>query len=450
MTPAAGGGAPGASEALVRAALACIERDNPSLGALTEVFASRALAEARAQDSSQDRNEGHATVDSQMSSALAGQPLVVKDLIDTTPGVCRAGLETLRDYRPQHDAEVVVGLRRAGAVVVGLSATDRAGFGVRTPAVRHPDAPDLTVGGSSGGSAVAVRAGFAAAALGTDTGGSVRIPAACCAVAGYKPSFGRVPVAGVRALAPSLDHVGLLAPRVRDLAAWQPLLDPSLAGESPATGRSPTRIGVDRNYFADAEPEVRDTFEAALRAAVAAGLEVRPIRLPDPDSVQRVHPVIFSVEAAGCYSEAFGDRMAALPAGIQKVLSYGAGIPHDEYERQCRARDDLRDRVDAALEEVDVLILPTLPAAPPARDAAGIMLAGREHPFTAALVRYTALFNLTGHPVLALPYGRLACGLPASLQVVGPCDRDDALMAFGLALEESLASGGRTPEAMQP
>ncbi|MDZ7839846.1 MAG: amidase [Gammaproteobacteria bacterium] len=307
----------------------------------------------------------------------------------------------------------------------------------------------LTVGGSSGGSAVAVRAGFAAAALGTDTGGSVRIPAACCGVAGLKPSFGRVPVAGVRPLAPSLDHVGLLAPSLRDLATWQPLIDPILAGEPPASPRAPARIGVDRNYYADADPEVRDAVEQALQSAAAAGAEVRDVRLPDPDGVQPVHMVLFAVEAAAAYRETFTGPTAELPQTIQKVLAYGAEIPHDEYQRQSRARDDLRARVDAALDEVDLLMLPTLPLAPPARDAGRITLAGREHAFTAALIRYTMLFNHTGHPVLALPFGRLACGLPASLQLVGPRDRDAVLMAYGRALEESIASAGSAAQRGQ-
>lgn len=436
--PVAGGGVSGTAEALVRAALTRIERDNPRLGALTEVFTSRALDEAHALDG--------AAADGPAPSAVAGQPLAVKDLIDTTPGVCRAGLEALRDYRPEHDAEVVARLRRAGAVVVGVSATDRAGFGVRTPEVRHPDIPGLSVGGSSGGSAVAVRAGFAAAALGTDTGGSVRIPAACCGVAGFKPSFGRLPMAGVRPLAPSLDHVGMLAPRVRDLAAWQPLLDPSPGGTAPAPYRGAVRVGVDRSYFADADPGVRAAVEQALRAAADSGMEVRDVRLPHPDSVAPVHSVIFSREAAACYRETFDGRAEELPATIRQVLAWGAEIPAEEYERQCRARDALRARVDAALADVDVLMLPTLPVAPPARDAARITLAGREHPFTAALLRYTMLFNHTGHPVLALPYGRLAGGLPASLQLVGSRDRDDALISLGLRLEERLASGERTPQ----
>ncbi len=436
---AAGFAAPGTGEARVRAVLARIEHDNPRFGALTEVFARRALAEARVWD--------RASTDGPPPSAVTGQPLVVKDIIDTTPGVCRAGLEALRDYRPRRDAEVVARLRRAGAIVVGVSATDRAGFSVRTPAVRHPDQPALTVGGSSGGSAAAVRAGFAAAALGTDTGGSVRIPAACCGVVGFKPGFGRVPVAGVRPLAASLDHVGILVSRMSDLAAWQPLLDPSLAGIRPTPHRGPARVGVDRAYFADADSEVRDAFEEALNAASAAGLEICAVTLPDPDSVRLVHLVIFAFEAAAYYTDTFRDRLETLPNGIQSLVAYGADITRDEYRRQCHARKTLRARVDAALQQVDVLLLPTLPVAPPVRDATAVTLAGREHEFTAALIRYTALFNHTGHPVLALPYGRLACGVPASLQVVGRRDGDDALLGFGLALEEWLASSGREAQS---
>src|SRR5690606_23942898 len=230
-----------------------------------------------------------------------GVPLALKDLIDVTPARCCAGLPFLRDYRPESDAEVTRRLREAGAVILGVGQTDPGAFDVRTLACTHPLHPERVVGGSSGGSGAAVAAGFAMATLGSDTGGSIRIPAACCGVAGFKPTYGRVPVDGVRPLAWSLDHVGPLARSVEDIAAVQRVLDSEFSREAATLG-SPV-VGVDEAYFDDAQPEVKDAVREALEAARTLGWKIVNVSLPSPDTVMDFHMVNLPCEAAAYHFE---------------------------------------------------------------------------------------------------------------------------------------------------
>jgi len=415
------------AEALARVALARIARENPHLGAFTAVLEARARADARAADAAP------------VTPALAGLPVAVKDLIDTTPAVCPGGLPFLSTYRPARDALAVRRLRAAGAVILGVTASDPGGFGVRTAAVRHPHAPERTVGGSSGGSAAALAAGLCLAALGTDTGGSVRIPAACCLVAGFKPSFGRVPVRGVRPLATSLDHVGPMARRVADLAALQAVLDPGFGRTRRRAALAGACVGVDPGYFADADPEVRAGMDQAREACRALGAAVREVSLPGPDDIAEVHLAVFSAEAAAYHLGVFPDRLAEYPRQARRIIEIGGGQLAWCYLQALEERTRIRRRVDTALHQVDFLLLPTLPVLAPARDAERVLLAGRDTHFTAALIRYVCLFNHTGHPVLSLPVRRVQPGLGVSAQLVGRRGADADVLALGAALERVLA-----------
>lgn len=398
--------------------------------AITDVLAASARQEARRAD--RWRAAGR------MPSAIAGVPVVVKDIIDTPPAACSAGLSFLAEYRPEKPATVVRRLRRAGAVVLGVTASDPGAFGVRTPSVRHPQGGDRTVGGSSGGSGAALAAGFAFAALGTDTGGSIRIPAACCAVAGLKPTRGRVPTTGVRPLVWSLDHVGPLTPRVADLPFIQPVLDPRYAstGAPPARGRS--RIGHDPAYYRDADAAVRDGIEAVLASCHALGCEVVEVSLPDPDDVLEVHTTIFCAEAAAYHGDTFPEHIANYPDEAKVLLDLARGHTGADYVRAARRRAEITRRVETLFKSVDLLVLPTLPVLPPRRDAPTVAVAGKETNFTLALVRYTCLFDHTGHPVVAMPSKVLGPGLATSVQVVAGLRRDAAAVAFAGALERQL------------
>jgi Asp-tRNA(Asn)/Glu-tRNA(Gln) amidotransferase A subunit family amidase len=415
---------------LVEAALARIEAFNPLLGAMTEVLAKTARAEARRADRA--RGSGKPPSD------LAGVPVVVKDIIDTTPAVCSAGLSFLGDYRPAADATVVRRLRRGGAAIVGVSASDPGAFGVRTDKVTHPQAPGLTVGGSSGGSGAALAAGFGFAALGTDTGGSIRIPAACCQIAGLKPTLGRITTKGIRPLVWSLDHVGPMTRKARDLAIVARVLDPRFDQSARRPARRRPVIGHAPAYSADADPEVERGLRHALEACRGLGAEVIEVALPPPDDVMDVHGKVFCAESAAYHFAAFPGRLADYVGTARQLLELAKEHKGYEYVQAMNRRAEFRRQVQALFTRIDVLLVPTLPVLPPRVDTRSVVVGGIERDFTLALVRYTALFDHTGHPVVSLPASVVAPGIGTSVQVVGPHHHDAEVVAFAARLERAM------------
>jgi len=402
---------------------------NPRVNALREIMGDSARREARRVDRliQTGRDPG----------PLAGVPVAVKEIIDTTPAVCSAGFEFLSDYRPERDAPVVRRLRRAGAIIIGVAISDPGAFGVRTAATHHPQAAGRTVGGSSGGSGAALAAGFCAAALGTDTGGSIRIPAACCAIAGLKPTRGRVPTVGVRPLVWSLDHVGPMARSVADLTAMQRVLD-SRFRHTRKAGSTAVVVGHDPRYYRDAETLVVRGMENALRACRTLGAEVREVTLPDPEEMQNVHLVIFCAESAAYYHTAFPDQRHSYPEAAGLLIELANRHTGHQYVHAMRQRADITRRVDALFDSVDVLLAPTTPVLPPAHDAETVELNGKAIDFTSAMILYTCLFDHTGNPVVAMPSAYYGPGIASSIQVIGPTDRDGDVLAFAERLEAAL------------
>ncbi len=415
---------------LTELALERIAAQNSRLNALSEVLTDTARREAARVD--QRRRAGRPL------GVLAGVPVVAKEIIDTTPAVCSAGLPYLADYRPARDAPVVRRLRRAGAVIVGVSVSDPGAFGVRTAAVTHPQASELTVGGSSGGSGAALAAGLCFAALGTDTGGSIRIPSACCVTSGLKPTRGRVSTEGVRPLVWSLDHVGPMTRRVSELAAVEAVFDPRFARTRTAEASGRVVVGHDPAYYADAEPAVKQGMDAALDACRSLAVEVREVSLPRPDDVIDMHAVIFCAESAAYYLARFADRRNEFPETQRTLIDLAETHTGYQHVQAMRARAEITRRVDGLFDEVSYLLSPTLPVLAPRRDAPAIMVAGRELDFTLALVRYTCLFDHTGHPVVAMPASVVGTGVGTGIQIIGPRNRDADVIAFAERIERSL------------
>ncbi len=416
------------SSELIRLMLQRIDDLNPHLQALSDVLSEHARWEALQADR---RLAGGPLGD------LTGVPIVIKDIIDTTPAVCSAGLPFLFDYRPLEDALVVKRLRRAGAVILGVSATDAGAFGVRTPMVYHPQAPDHNVGGSSGGSAAALAAGFCFAALGTDTGGSIRIPSACCLVTGFKPTFGRLSTAGIRPLVWSLDHVGPMARHVSDLGIIQRIIDPKF-GRILRKTQGKGVIGHDPNYYHDAIPEVQDGMIRVLGLCRDINVGVREISLPDPDEVQSIHRTIFCSESAAYHFGTFPGRLHEYPGVARELLELSKGITGDQYVHAMRQRAMWRRRMAEVFEKVDFILSPTLPVLAPRREVERMKVAGVERPVQATLLRYTRLFNHTGNPVVSLPITMIRPGIGVSVQVVGPSHHDADVIEFAGQLENIL------------
>jgi amidase len=350
--------------------------------------------------------------------------VAVKDAIDMAGVITTAGCVAVRDRAipATSDALCLAGVRAADAFIVGKTtltelcispAGDNAEFG--TPV--NPVAPDRIPGGSSSGSAVSVASGEADIGLGTDTGGSVRIPAACCAIVGLKTTWGRIPTAGVWPLAPSLDTVGPLARDIVGVATGMRLIEPHWTIAS-----RPARL-IGRLRIDGVEATVEDIIDAALDAA---GLTVRDVRLPGWDATYDTLDTIIVGELWRAHHRLLD--AAGVGAFVNSGLHAGRAVSMERLAEAMSARTTWQAEVAAALGEVDLLALPTLVAPPPLlTDFAGF-----------PLTRLTAPFNLAGVPAISMPVPSPGFPVPVSLQLVGPMRGEDLLCATGLAIEAAL------------
>ncbi len=282
--------------------------------------------------------------------------------------------------------------------------------------VPNPIAPGRIAGGSSGGSAAALAAGLAEAALGTDSGGSIRIPAACCAVVGLKPTFGLVPLDGVFPLAPTFDHAGPMARTVADCARMMEALVPGFR----ITELGDVKIGL---AWADqCDPLVRARVEEA-----AAVLGAQSIEFPRPDEVDPM----FMREVADVHRDLFAEHADSYGANVRTKIERCLTVTDAEYEGAVQRRSEYRRQADDALDGLDLLLVPTLPTVPPPRDVDELSV-------RRSLIRFTLPFNALGWPALALPGGTAEEGLPASIQLVGRPGDDGLVLAAGAALESAM------------
>ena len=387
---------------------------------------------------------------------LAGVPVGLKDIIDVAGVPTTCGSRIRAGHVPSHDAACWERIREAGALLAGKLATHEFAAGVTcedTPfgTVRNPLDTRHMAGGSSGGPAAAVAAGLVTAAVGTDTGGSIRIPAACCGVVGLKPTFGLVPTDGVQPLAWSLDHVGPLARTVRDAAL---VLD-VLAGTScePAArsgaqhGADGLRVGVPVEWLGGLQQEVRTAFADALHDLRLAGAEITEVRgLPDPEDLALVNRVIAYAEGSACHDQLL---RSGAPFGESTLPRMQAGrfLLAGEYLAAQRLRAGACRSFARAWAEADILATPTLPCTAPLLGTATLRTGGRAEPLGTALIRYTAGFNLAGLPALTVP-SRTPGPLPAGLQLIGP-PMEDHLVCFAAAAYER-ARGADSPSPVPP
>jgi aspartyl-tRNA(Asn)/glutamyl-tRNA(Gln) amidotransferase subunit A len=411
-----------------------IAADNARLNAFILVMADEARAQAREADrelaAGQDRGPIH------------GVPISIKDLFDVRGTPTTAASRVRDGHMAAHDAPVIAHLRRAGAVFIGKTNLHEFAFGTTNedsafgPA-RNPYDPSRSPGGSSGGSAVSVATGMALATIGTDTGGSIRIPAAACGIVGLKPSLGEVSTDGVVPLSRTFDHVGPLTRSVTD--AW--LLHRALLGSTignlpvPASTRG-LRLAVPRHYFCDVlDDEVRARFDEALATLRSAGAHVDEIDIGHATDAAGVYLAICLADAAAYHAATLETMPDRYTANVRLRLELGRYVLGEDYARALAGREVLRREVDAALAGHDALILPALPIPAPSIGAKGIHVGGTEEPVRNLMLRLTSPFNVTGHPAIALPAGSTSSGLPCSLQLVGARNETDGLLRIALAVE---------------
>jgi Asp-tRNA(Asn)/Glu-tRNA(Gln) amidotransferase A subunit family amidase len=364
--------------------------------------------------------------------ALAGLRFAVKDNIAVAGMPYTAGLPMFAARTAAADAWPVARIREAGGEIVGVTRTDAGGLGVATPDVVNPAAPETIAGGSSGGSAAAVAGGLADAALGTDTGGSVRIPAACCGLFGFKPSHGRVSAEGVWPLAAEIEDVGVIAADIGVLTRTVRVL---LGSEDAVGAPHPIAVGIDLAIMASCDVAIAESFGEWLNRLQRAGCIVREVRLPDRRELSFIHATLALAGAAQVYGDAVRRRDET---GLGKLAwrSLQAASELDDAQvasaRASRAR--LQPEWDQAMRAVDCIALPTLPVPVPLRGARRIRWGDEDLPLAAVLTALTAPANLFGAPAIALP---LVGGL-GSLQLAAAAGGDEALLAAAARIHAML------------
>ena len=426
--------------AVIEECLATIAARDDTLNAFVLVRADEARAEAAVADGELARGEDR--------GPLHGIPVSLKDVIDLAGTPTTAATAARAAHRAATDAAVTAHLRAAGAVVIGKCNLHELAFGTTGEAsafgpTRNPHDPRHVAGGSSSGSAVSVSAGMALASIGTDTGGSIRIPASACGVVGLKPTRGEVSTDGVFPLAPSLDHVGPLARSVRDAETLYRVLRGPAAGDRaidarPAPVPSRPRLAVPRRYFLDLlEPAVETAFEAAVERLADAGCRIADAVIPHAADAGPIYLHTQLPEASDCHRALVDRHGEELSEEVRLRLALGRYVLAEDYARAQRGRAILAREVDAALDRCDALLLPALPIVPPRLGVEKVAVGGTTEAVRPLTLRLTQLFDLTGHPAIAVPCGR-AGGLPAGLQLVGRRNGTGALLALAAALEQAI------------
>jgi aspartyl-tRNA(Asn)/glutamyl-tRNA(Gln) amidotransferase subunit A len=356
-----------------------------------------------------------------------GIPLAVKDLFDTAGLTTTYGSALFADHVPERTAEAVARLEAAGYVNVGKANLHEFAYGISSynphfGAAPNPLDPERTAGGSSSGSAAALAAGLADAALGSDSGGSIRIPAACCGIAGFKPSHGLVPLDGCFPLAPTFDHAG---PMGRDVETCARMLEALASGFELAELDSPEELAVGVAWLDLAEPGVR----ARVKRAAELFPRRETVQFPLPEDTG----AMFRREAAESHRGLFPEHADAYGDNVRAKLNRCLGVTDAAFEAAQRRREEYREQAAEAIEGFDLLVTPTLAfVAPPAFE--------EDLEIREAMLRLTYPFNALGWPALALPCGLAEHGLPASVQLVAPAGQDAAVLAAGAVVERALAA----------
>jgi aspartyl-tRNA(Asn)/glutamyl-tRNA(Gln) amidotransferase subunit A len=353
----------------------------------------------------------------------SGRRLAVKDLFDTAGLRTTYGSIIFAEHVPEGTAESVRLLEAGGYSIVGKTNLHEFAYGVTSEnphfgTVPNPLAAGRIAGGSSGGSAAALAGGLADAALGSDSAGSIRIPAACCGVAGFKPSFGLVPIDGCFPLAPSFDHAG---PMARDVGECVRMMEALVPGFEPQSVE-PGDLEVGVAWLEHADPLVR----VRVEEAAAAFPRRRGVALDLPD--RHEWGALFRREALSSHAGLFPERAEDYGDDVRETLEQAEKLADDEVAAAARARQRYREQLAEAFAGLDLLVTPTLPVvAPPLGQGS-----------RTTLTKFTSLFNLVGWPALALPCGPAEDGLPASIQLAAPLGADRLVLAAGAALERAL------------
>jgi aspartyl-tRNA(Asn)/glutamyl-tRNA(Gln) amidotransferase subunit A len=434
---------------LVEESLTKIKRLNPQLNAFITVTEDLAREHAAELDQQLAKGIDH--------GALHGIPIAYKDLVRTKGILTTAGSKIFAHYVPKRDAEIAERLNKAGAISVGKTGLHELAYGITSNnphygPIRNPWDPERIPGGSSGGSVVAVATEMVPFAVGTDTGGSIRVPASFCGIVGLKPTFGRVSVKGVIPLGFSQDHIGPMTRTVRDCAVAFRSMVPDPSGYVPPKeiDLRGIRIGLPKTYFFDrVDQEVLQSVRRAAKLAEALGAAVFEIQVPDMEAVRQAGATCLLVEAAE-QLKPWANRTSDLGTDIVGYLEVGRRILGVDYLDAIRTRKKIRRefeelfRADHA-ERVDVILTPSTAMTAPKIGQTSVEINGGQEETRFAATRFTRPFNALGTPAISIPCGFSKTGLPIGLQLAGPSRSEDLLVQVAAGLEDALHLTERRP-----
>jgi aspartyl-tRNA(Asn)/glutamyl-tRNA(Gln) amidotransferase subunit A len=420
-----------------------IAKLNPRLNAFITVTEESAREQARILDrelaNGQDRGPLH------------GIPIAHKDLISTKDVRTTSGSKLFRDQVPRADAPIVEKLAAGGAVMLGKTGLHELAYGITSDnphfgTIRNPRDPARTPGGSSGGSGVAVATDMTFFATGTDTGGSIRIPASFCGVVGLKPTYGLIDRSGIQPLGLSLDHVGPLTRTVADAGvAFQAMLDDGARLRPAPPSCQYIRIGLPENfYFTHISSEVSDRVHRAAQAAERMGARVTQVKVPDIDALNDVGRIILLAEASALYQPYFS-RREDFGADVLALLDQGRLVPATDYVNAQRIRKMLLGEFSALFSTIDCLLTPTTPITAPLIGQKQVEIDGEVLDTRLTTTRLVRGINVLGFPALSMPCGNSAQGLPIGLQLIGRPFEEYLLLALGDALEVGQALSPANP-----
>ncbi len=433
---------------ILQAMLERIENVDPKLNTYITVIAEEALAVARRCDSD--------LIAGQDRGPLHGIPVAIKDLYDTAGTRTTSGSKIVADRVPEQDATGVARLREAGAVIIGKTNLNEFACGVTTTNAHYGDTLnpwDLsrTPGGSSGGSAAAVAAGLCTVATGSDTGGSIRIPAALCGVVGLKPSYGLISCQGIMPLSWEQDHPGPITRTVYDaaimlqaMAGWDAADPASVRRAVPnytaGLGQSIAgwRIGVDWQYAQEGvSSEVGRAFEQALGTLATLGAEIVDVNVPGLEDGISAGLVIWNAEASAVHEEWLQTRPEDYDPRVGARLRSALSVSGVAYARAQRARRQLARNLQVLFEDINLLATPMCAIGAPPQGASQVIVDGQEFDALTGLTRYSRVFNLTGLPAISIPCGFTGDNLPIGLQLVGALFDEVTMLQAAHAYEQA-------------
>jgi len=425
------------AEAVLDQCLRRIAERNATLNAFIAVFEAEAREQARSADGE--------IAAGRYRGPLHGVPISLKDLFDVRGTVTTAASRVRLQHVADRDAVAVASLRNAGAVIVGKTNLHEFALGTTNedsafgPA-RHPIDPNRSPGGSSGGSAAAVADGMCFASMGTDTGGSIRIPAAVCGLVGLKPTYGELSVEGVVPLSTTLDHVGPICRSVQDAAIVYNALRGGERRIEAADARA-LKLAIPRQHFLSSlDAQVAAVFDAACGRLQDAGVTFTDVSVPDAGDVAAIYLHIVMTEAAAYHAKTLERRPEDYTPNVRMRLEMGRYILGEDYARALRGRELIRHEVTAALEGVDGLFLPALAIPAPKIGVPTVRIGGSDEPVRNVMLRCTQAFNVSGHPAIALPCGATTDTLPVGAQIVGAYGDTAGLLRTATAVEAFLTA----------